>query len=1037
MICTSVPQRMLRGPLVAVCVLFVPGLARPADSPPTPPDLTQGTKVDRKLTYNLGATGLRGWIYTKPANFFDSQQGRTTTASRQILVTHVGAKSPADGVVKVDDVILGANGKPFADDARKSLALAIQEAETATNAGALKLTVWRAGKAQELELKLRVLGTYGDTAPFDCPKSKVIFDDACKVLEKEPLNDDIWGAVNGLALLATGKEDYLPRVREFARKIAPKTLKLELRDGMVIWDWGYRNLFLCEYYLLTGDKEVLPAIREYTITLAKGQSLYGTFGHGIANLTPDGKLHGSIPPYGPVNAAGLVGNLAIVMGKKCGVEHPEIGPAIDRASKFFGYFVDKGAIPYGEHMPWPNHDNNGKNAMAAVLFALQGDRTKETQYFAKMVTASFRNREYGHTGQGFSYLWGALGANTGGPDATAPFFREASWHFDLVRRSDGSFTYDGGEQYGPGKTDDNTYYGKSSYYGLSPTATYVLTYSLPLKKLLITGRDANPKNHLTKKDVAEAVTSGRFDLDRKTKKTEELIEALGDWSPVARGWAAEELAKRPEKKELIPKLIAMAEGSNVRQRQGAAETLGYIKTVDALPVLVRLLTHEDRWLRVKAANALKNMGDAAKPAVPAMLKALVATAEPLLPIVWDDPIQLTHGELAAALFQGLLRTSIKGIDPELLYPAIRAISKNADGMARATLTHTLANLLTLEDVIALAPDILEAIGVPCPADTMFANEIRMAGLRALSKYHFKEGIRVSVTFAQTQSRHGSESRTGEIMKELLRYGTAANEVLPDLKKLIVQYQGETDFPDWARKQKIASVEAAIKSIEATTTQPELRTIPSTQPKDTPKQSSSKGPVKVFILAGQSNMVGHAQYPTIPALLTAEEPGVKQLAKLIFKDGAIAPGDTRDMIEIRVKRDALDGDLRANKITGDDKIAAAHAEARPPAQTRRQLLSTPLRALCRCRMLMNEYLSRRGNNDPSRRSNSLQQGSRCPVRSTAVSSSRPPRAARPSPRGSGRTSRSRKTNRSRSSSSATRTSSPTRKIPPSSTNVPRV
>ena len=79
-----------------------------------------------------------------------------------------------------------------------------------------------------------------------------------------------------------------------------------------------------------------------------------------------------------------------------------------------------------------------------------------------------QNREYGHTGQGFSYLWGALGANVGGPAAAAAFFKEASWHFDLVRRCDGSFTYDGGEQYGPGKTDDDTYYGKSSYYGLSP-----------------------------------------------------------------------------------------------------------------------------------------------------------------------------------------------------------------------------------------------------------------------------------------------------------------------------------------------------------------------------------------------------------------------------------------------------------------------------------------------------------------------------------------------------------------------------------------
>ena len=800
---------------------------------PVPPDLTKEKPADIKLTYNLGATGLRGWIYTKPANFFESQQGRTTTFSRQILVTHVGAKSPADGVIKINDVILGVADKPFADDARKSIALAIQDAEKETNQGKLNLLVWRQGKTEKVQLKLRVMGSYSATAPFNCPKSKLIFDEACKVLENEPLRDDMWGAVNGLALMATGNPEYLPRVKALAHKIGPKTLKLELKDGMFMWDWGYRNVFLCEYYLLTGDKDVLPAINEYAISLAKGQSMYGTFGHGIAKLTPDGQLHGSIPPYGPVNAAGLIANMAIVMGKNCGVKHPEIEPAVDRASKFFGYFVDKGAIPYGEHMPWPNHENNGKNAMTALLFGLQGNRIRETQFWAKMVTASYQNREYGHTGQGFSYLWGALGANTGGPDALAAYFNQASWHFDLVRRSDGSFTYDGGEQFGPGKTDDNTYYGKSSYYGLSPCATYVLTYSIPLKKIALTGRGVDQASWLTKKEVADAIASGRFDLDRKNKTNEELIESMGDWSPVVRSWAAEELGKRPERKELVPRLIALAEGPDYRKRQGAAETLGYINSAEALPVLVRLLTHEDRWLRVKAANALRNMGDTAKPVVPEMLKAVVVTAEPLAPIVWDDPIQLTHGELAAALFRGLLRTSIKGIDPELLYPAIRAISKNADGMARAQLTHTITNQLTLEDVQALAPDILLAIDIPSPADTMFANEIRMAGLRALSKYNFREGIRVSLKFAQTQSPHGSEKRMGEIMKELLRYGSAAKEVLPDLKVLIIQCQEEKDFPDWAKKMKIVSVEEAIKAIESTSTQPELRTIQA--PKSAPKK----------------------------------------------------------------------------------------------------------------------------------------------------------------------------------------------------------
>ena len=57
----------------------------------------------------------------------------------------------------------------------------------------------------------------------------------------------------------------------------------------------------------------------------------------------------------------------------------------------------------------PFHDNNGKSAMAAVFFAMQGNRPKEAQFFAKMAIAGYKNRECGHTGQGFSYLWGALG----------------------------------------------------------------------------------------------------------------------------------------------------------------------------------------------------------------------------------------------------------------------------------------------------------------------------------------------------------------------------------------------------------------------------------------------------------------------------------------------------------------------------------------------------------------------------------------------------------------------------------------------------
>ena len=813
---------------IGLLVVFAVGLTGPLFS--QVPDLTKDTKtVDRELTYNLGATGLRGWIYTKAADNLDAAQGRTTLASRQILVTHVGAGSPADGVVMVDDVILGVDGKPFGDDARKSIALAIQAAETEARGGVLKLNVWRAGQAQDLALKLSVMGAYSETAPWNCEKSKRILEGAIKVLEKETMEPNWAGSIQGLALLATGQSEYLPKLRDFALDLAQENLDPDKKpvgpNWGDTWNMGYRLLFVCEYYMVTRDQEVLPWIEKSALKLARGQSMYGTFGHGFAALSKDGKFNGSVPPYGPVNMAGLPANLAIVLANKCGVKHPEIDRAMIRAAGFFGYFTDKGAIPYGEHEPWPYHENNGKNSITAVMFAAIGNKPKETEFFTRMATAGFASREYGHTGQGFSYLWSGLGAAVGGPETAAAFFRQSSWHLDLVRRSDGSFTYDGGEQYGAGQTDDNTYFGNSSYYGLSPAATYVLTYSLPLRKLVITGRDLDASGWLNKADAAAAVAAGHFDLDRRELSPAELIAAFGNWSPIVRGWAAEELAARPESKGMVADLIKLADSGNPHQMQGACEALGRINTPEALPVLVKQLAHSDRWVRYKAAEAMRKMGETAKPAIESILKALEETAEPSWPIRWEDPVQIAHGQLAAAVFSGPLREELDTVNPTLRNQAIRAVSTNPDGMARATLEHCFQNQLSEEDVILLAPVILTAVESPSPADTMFNNVIRMAGLKALAKYHFEEGIAAAVGLAKTQGGHGSESRTGEIMEMITGYGSAAKPHIPALRELIASLNAEVergDFPNDLNKRRVGAVEEAIKAVEAAKDHPPLR-----------------------------------------------------------------------------------------------------------------------------------------------------------------------------------------------------------------------
>jgi hypothetical protein len=218
--------------------------------------------------------------------------------------------------------------------------------------------------------------------------------------------------------------------------------------------------------------------------------------------------------------------------------------------------------------------------------------------------------------------------------------------------------------------------------------------------------------------------------------------------------------------------------------------------------------------------------------VPDILKAVVKTTEPLEPIIWADPIQFTHGQLAAALFAGGLTDSLKQADPQLLYPAIRAVSANADGMARATLRNYFERNLTLEDVQALAPDLLVAVKSVCPADTMFGAEIRMGAFKALTKYHYQEGIEAGIIFAKTQGGHGSESRTGEIMQEIVGYGSAAREFIPKLKEVIVVLNDQCKRGEYPagelNDRRTGAVADAIKAIQAATDHPELRTIAPTR-----------------------------------------------------------------------------------------------------------------------------------------------------------------------------------------------------------------
>ena len=367
------------------------------------------------------------------------------------------------------------------------------------------------------------------------------------------------------------------RLQTYARAVSTAG---PVDSGLPIWNWGYLGVFLAEYYLATGDANVLPGINQYSLKLAQTQSMFGTFGHGPAIVRPDGTGRMSVAGYGPVNAAGLPANLALVMGRKALLAatqpvDPQIDAAIQRASDFFSWYVNKGSIPYGEHHPGADdHGSNGKDQTAALFFSQQDNRLAETEYFTRMSVAGFTGREYGHTGQGFSYLWEGMATHVGGPLAVAEYFKPVRWHLDLSRRTDGSFAYDGGEQYDAGKTSDGTYLGASGYNDLNPTACYLLTYSLPLKRLYITGKNANPAHELDSTKVANAIAAATYKFDRTSRTTTQLIGDLSEFDPVVRNYAAKELATRTLTSTELTTLRTMLSGTNANGRMGACQTLG-------------------------------------------------------------------------------------------------------------------------------------------------------------------------------------------------------------------------------------------------------------------------------------------------------------------------------------------------------------------------------------------------------------------------------------------------------------------------------
>ncbi len=798
-------KQLLIASIVATTLCFTVVAPSPAAEPRSPmaiPDFTQGDKIPAGAAHdwNLGATGARGWMFSDKL---------VTTDARQIAITKVEDRSPADGILAVGDVILGVGGKPFSYDPRTELGKALTTAESEAGGGNLSLIRWRAGEAENVVVKLPVLGSYSATAPYDCPKSTRILEQGCQALARRVAGpsyrqNPITRSLNALALLASGNAKYLPSVKKEAQWAADYSA-----DSFQTWYYGYVITLLSEYNMATGDDSVMPGLRRLALEAANGQSIVGSWGHKFAG--PDGRLQG----YGMMNSPGLPLTIGLILAREAGVDDPEVSEAIEKSARLIRFYIGKGAVPYGDHHPWTQtHEDNGKCGMASVMFNLLGN-SEGAEFFSRMSVASHgAERDTGHTGNFFNILWSLPGVAQSGPNATGAWMDEfGAWYFDLARRWDGTFLHQGPPQV---KTD--------SYPDWDCTGGYLLAYAMPLKKIRLTGKCPSVAPQLDTAAAQALILDGRG-WDNKDRTSfydnltkQELLTRLGSWSPVVRERAAMAFARRGE--ATVPVLTQMLESPSLDRRYGACQALEKLRraAAPAVPALQKCFRHEDLWLRVKVSEALAAIGEPAVPAVPELLERLATGPSR------NDPRGMEQRYLCFALFNqrgGMLGRSLEGIDREALYTAVRAGLRNEDGRARGSIGSIYQNL-SYEEIKPLLPAIHRAVVEPAPSGIMFADGIRLEGLRILARHRVREGIDACVTYLREQNPWASEKRTPELMNILLLYGAHAKSAVPELKQIADNFEdGEKGFPRRLSRDKAKVVRETIVSIEGSKDYPEL------------------------------------------------------------------------------------------------------------------------------------------------------------------------------------------------------------------------
>lgn len=538
------------------------------------------------------SVGVTGMIVTVTSSLDDPKKAEADTP-HVITVTEVLPETPADGSIRPGDILESVNRISLkVVDPRHILGAQINVSEGRD--GKMTFGVCRDGETQTVTIQLAPIGSYSKTFPINCRKSKKIVEQtATFIIENGGPEGGITGNLEALFLMSTGEAKYMPVVEKYAVELASKP------HPTSTWFIGYSGIFLGEYYLATGDKRVLPAIKARCEQLAAGQWFNG-WGHGTTRCGP-GYVTG-----GTLNAAGNQALTTLVLARECGVEIDL--KTYDNAIVQFSRFAGRGGVPYGDHHPelwWSSNGKNGGLASALTLLP-QAKFQGGAKLLALSETDSYWGSEGGHGSCFGNHTWRTIVDALVMDHPSGSWRRHKDqmiWHFELSRMPGGGFRVPHPGGHGP--------IGKAPHH---QTGLIAMAYTSHLHHLRINGKSR------TEHSVEYTPTKGELAVEVDDFQRTDWVEGVAvdaepheivkvfktvygeDGTPSARETNASK--NHPGKKKMPASwYYNVMHHYSPQARVWAANGLGYLGE-EAIPYIAKALRSKDGRLRVAGLNAI-------------------------------------------------------------------------------------------------------------------------------------------------------------------------------------------------------------------------------------------------------------------------------------------------------------------------------------------------------------------------------------------------------------------------------------------------